>query len=240
MFFDPQTHSARGVPFEAVITGIHGALDAGREQYGITSGLIMCFLRHLSEEHAMETLLQALPFREWLAGVGLDSSEAGHPPAKFTHVFARAREEGLHLVAHAGEEGPPEYVWQALDLLGVERIDHGVRALEDPALVERLARAQVALTVCPLSNVKLRVFPSIEAHNLKRLLDAGLMVTINSDDPAYFGGYLTDNYLAVQQALGLTRADIERLAANAFTASFLAEEEKRARLQELHEYATTR
>jgi adenine deaminase len=240
IFFDPQTHTRRGVPFETVITGIHGALDAGRERYGITSGLIMCFLRHLSEEQAMETLLQALPFRDWLVGVGLDSSEVGHPPAKFTHVFARARAEGLHAVAHAGEEGPPEYVSQALDLLGVERIDHGVRALEDPALVERLAQAQVPLTVCPFSNVKLRVFPSIEAHNLKRLLDAGLMVTINSDDPAYFGGYLTDNYLAVQQALGLTREDIQRVAANAFTASFLAEEEKRSLLQELEEYATER
>jgi adenosine deaminase len=238
MFFDPQAHTGRGVPFEAVITGIHRALDAGREQYGISSGLILCFLRHLSEEEAMKTLSQALAFREWLVGVGLDSSEIGHPPTRFTRVFARARAEGLHAVAHAGEEGPPEYVWQALDLLGAERIDHGVRALEDPALVERLARAEIPLTVCPLSNVKLRVFPSIEAHNLKRLLDAGLMVTINSDDPAYFGGYLTDNYLAIAKALGLTREDIRRLAANAFTASFLAEEQKRAFLRELHEYAT--
>jgi len=240
MFFDPQAHTARGVPFEAVITGIHGALEAGRERYGITSGLILCFLRHLSEEQAMEALSAALSFRAWLVGVGLDSSEVGHPPTKFTRVFARARAEGLHVVAHAGEEGPPDYVRQALDLLGAERIDHGVRALEDPALVERLARSQVPLTVCPLSNVKLHLFPSIEAHNLKRLLDAGLMVTINSDDPAYFGGYLADNYLAVQKAFELTREDIQRLAANAFVASFLAEEQKRALLEELRQYTTTR
>jgi len=237
IFFDPQAHTERGVPFETVVTGIHGALDAGREECGITSRLIMCFLRHLSEERAMETLERALPFKDRLVAVGLDSSETGHPPANFVNVFARARQEGFRVVAHAGEEGPPEYVWQALDLLGAERIDHGVRSLEDPALVERLAREQIPLTVCPLSNVKLRVFPSMEQHNLKRLLDAGVRVTINSDDPAYFGGYVTENYLAAQQALGLNREDIHRLAANAMQASFLAEEEKRALLQELTDHA---
>jgi adenosine deaminase len=240
LFFDPQTHTDRGVPFAAVVTGIHTALDAGRREHGISSGLIMCFLRHLSAERAMETLEQALPFKEWLVGVGLDSSEAGHPPAKFARVFARARREGFRVVAHAGEEGPPEYVWQALDLLGAERIDHGVRSIEDPALVERLARQQIPLTVCPLSNVKLRLFPSMEEHSLKRLLDAGLKVTVNSDDPAYFGGYLTANYVAVQRALGLSRADLHRLAANAFEASFLPAEEKRALLGELRAYVAGR
>jgi adenosine deaminase len=240
IFFDPQTHTERGVPFEAVITGIHHALEAGRERYGITSGLILCFLRHLSEEQATETLSQALPFREWILGIGLDSAEVGNPPSKFSRVFARARAEGLRVVAHAGEEGPPEYVWQALDLLRVERVDHGGRALEDPALVKRLAQERVPLTVCPFSNVKLRVFPSIEAHNLKRLLDAGLMVTINSDDPAYFGGYVADNYVGVHDALGLTREDLLRLAANSFAASFLPEEQKQALVGELQEYAATR
>lgn len=235
-FFDPQAHTGRGVAFETVIGGIHRALEAARREDGISSRLIMCFLRDLSVEQAMEALEQALPFRQLIAGVGLDSSELGHPPAKFAEVFARARREGLHTVAHAGEEGPPEYIRQALDLLGAERIDHGVRAIEEPALIARLAAEQIALTVCPLSNVKLGVFASMQQHNLKRLLDAGLMVTINSDDPAYFGGYLSDNYLAAQQALGLGREDIERLAANAFRASFLSQERKRALLEELQGY----
>jgi adenosine deaminase len=237
VFFDPQTHTERGVPFDAVITGIHRALEEGRRELGITAGLIPCFLRHLSEEQAMETLEESLRFKDLIVGVGLDSSETGHPPERFVRVFARAREEGLHVVAHAGEEGPPDYVRQALDLLHAERIDHGVRAIEDPALIERLAREKIPLTVCPLSNVKLCVFPSMEQHNLKKLLDAGLIVTVNSDDPAYFGGYLADNYLAAQQALGLSREDLRRLAANSFEASFLSEKRKRALLRELDDYA---
>ena len=239
VFFDPQSHTRRGVPFEAVVTGIHRALEAGCRQYGMTAGLIMCFLRHLSEAQALEALEQALPFKSWIVGIGLDSAEAGNPPARFAGVFARARTAGFRAVAHAGEEGPPEYVRQALDLLGAERIDHGVRAAEDPALMQRLARERVPLTVCPLSNVRLGVFPSMEAHNLKRLLDAGAMVTINSDDPAYFGGYLADNYLAAQRALGLNRADLARLAANAFEASFIAETERHVLLRELRDYAAT-
>lgn len=235
-FFDPQTHTGRGVAFETAVVGIHRALEAARREDGISSRLIMCFLRDLSADQAMETLEQALPFRALIAGVGLDSAELGNPPARFVEVFARARREGFHVVAHSGEEGPPEYIRDALDLLGAERIDHGVRAIEDPALMQRLAADQVPLTVCPLSNVKLRVFPSIEQHNLKQLLDAGLMVTVNSDDPAYFGGYVSDNYLAVQQGLELSRDHIERLAANAFKACFLPQESKRALLDELDDY----
>ena len=229
-------HVARGVDFAAVITGIRRALEAGRREHGISSHLIMCFLRHLSEDDAMVTLERALPFKRWLVGVGLDSSELGHPPAKFARVFARARREGFHVVAHAGEEGPPEYVRQALDVLGAERIDHGVRALEDPALIARLAREQVPLTVCPLSNVRLGVVASMEQHGLKRLLDAGLLVTINSDDPAYFGGYVVDNYVAAARALGLGRADLHVLAANSFRASFLPDADRRAFLRELDDY----
>jgi adenosine deaminase len=240
VFFDPQSHTNRGVNFEIVITGIRHALEFGRRQYGISSNLIMCFLRHLSAEQAMETLEMALPFRDWILGVGLDSSELGHPPIEFVKVFARARQAGFRRVAHAGEEGPPDYIWQALDLIGAERIDHGVRALEDASLVRRLAKEQIALTVCPLSNVRLGVFPSISQHNLKRLLDAGLLVTINSDDPAYFGGYISDNYIAAQEALDLTREDVERLAANSFTASFLPAEAKRTLLDELKSYTATR
>jgi adenosine deaminase len=235
-FFDPQAHTGRGVKFETVIHGIRRALDAGAREDGITSRLIMCFLRHLSEEQAMETFEQALPFRHLIDGVGLDSSEVGHPPAKFAQVFARARREGFHAVAHAGEEGPPEYIRQALDVLKVERIDHGVQAIDDPALLQRLVTEQMPLTVCPLSNIRLRIFPSLEQHDLKRLLDAGAMVTINSDDPAYFGGYVNDNYLAAQQALGLTRADIARIAANSFKASFISDENQRVLLAELSDY----
>jgi adenosine deaminase len=199
IFFDPQTHTARGVPFETVINGIARACAEGP----ISASLIMCFLRHLSEEDAFATLEEALPFRDKFIGVGLDSSEVGHPPEKFARVFARARAAGLHLVAHAGEEGPPAYIDSALDILHVERIDHGVRCLDDPALVQRLAREQMALTVCPLSNIKLRVFDVMGSHNLRRLLDAGLAATVNSDDPAYFGGYVNDNYLAAFEALPL-------------------------------------
>ncbi len=236
VFFDPQTHTDRGVPFEAVIDGIHGALEAGRRELGITNRLILCFLRHLSEEAAMETLDRALPFRDRIVGVGLDSSEVGHPPRKFERVFSRARKEGFRVVAHAGEEGPPEYVREALDLLEAERIDHGVRSIEDAELTERLAKEAIPLTVCPLSNVKLCVFPSMEQHNLKKLLDAGLRVTVNSDDPAYFGGYVTENYLAVQRALGLSRDEIRRLAANGFEAAFVDRDRKNALLAELHAY----
>jgi adenosine deaminase len=236
IFFDPQTHTDRGVPFETVVSGIHRALEVGHRKLGITSKLILCFVRHLSEERALETLEQALPFKHRIVGVGLDSSELGHPPEQFVAVFARAREEGFRVVAHAGEEGPPDYVSQALDLLGAERIDHGVRAIEDPELVKRLAKEQIPLTVCPLSNVKLRVFPSLAEHSLRRLLDAGLRVTINSDDPAYFGGYVTENYLAAQRALDLDRDRVHRLAANGFRASFISEAEKNAFLEELEDY----
>lgn len=226
IFFDPQTHTERGVSFEAVLDGIYGALADGASKLGITFELIMCFLRHLSADDAMAIFEQALPHKDRIRAVGLDSSEVGHPPSKFAAVFDRAREEGFLAVAHAGEEGPPEYIWEALDLLKVERIDHGVKSLEDSALIERLAKEQVPLTVCPLSNIKLRVFDSLEEHNLKKLLDAGLCVTINSDDPAYFGGYVGENYLQTQQALNLGAVDIQRLARNSFTASFLSGEQK--------------
>jgi adenine deaminase len=233
MFFDPQAHTGRGVPFGTVISGIRHALLDARQQFGISSKLVMCFLRDLSEEAAMATLQQALPFKDQIVAVGLDSSEAGHPPEKFSRVFDRAREEGFLTVAHAGEEGPPEYIWQALDTLKVSRIDHGVRCIEDPDLTARLATDGTPLTVCPLSNVKLRVFETIEKHNLKQLLDRGLCVTINSDDPAYFGGYLTENFLAVQKALRLDRADIYRLVRNSFQAAFLRQDEKQVLLDEL-------
>jgi adenosine deaminase len=229
IFFDPQTHTARGVPFQTVIDGIWRAC----QDAPISATLIMCFLRHLSEEDALATLEEALPFRDKIIGVGLDSSEVGHPPEKFGRVFERCRQLGLHLVAHAGEEGPPEYIETALDLLNVERIDHGVRCLEDPLLTERLAREHIALTVCPLSNIKLRVFDRMRDHNLIALLDAGLVVTINSDDPAYFGGYINDNFLAAFEALPLGLSHAQRLARNSFTASFLEPEAKRGYLDEL-------
>lgn len=228
IFFDPQTHTARGVPFATVIGGICSALEDGGRAFGITHRLIMCFLRHLSAQDAMTTLEQALPHVGAITAVGLDSSEAGHPPSKFAAVFARARSEGLPAVAHAGEEGPPAYIAEALDLLQVKRVDHGVRSEEDPALLARLIRDRVPLTVCPLSNIRLRVFKRMEDHNLKRLLRRGLCVTVNSDDPAYFGGYVAENYLAAFSALGLSRADIVQLASNSFEASFLPESEKEA------------
>jgi adenosine deaminase len=236
IFFDPQTHIARGVPFEAIIGGIHGALTEGTQQLGITHRLILCFLRDLSEDDAMSTLEQALPHLGAITAVGLDSAEAGHPPAKFAAVFARARAAGLLTVAHAGEEGPAEYVSEALDLLCVQRVDHGVRSEEDPTLLERLARERVPLTVCPLSNVRLRVFERMEDHNLKRLLQRGLCVTVNSDDPAYFGGYVAENYLAAYRALGLSRADIVQLASNSFEASFMPEAEKQTWLRKIREF----
>ncbi|HEY1393504.1 MAG TPA: adenosine deaminase [Methylibium sp.] len=221
IFFDPQTHTARGVSMETVIKGLSSAVARARSELGLSAELILCFLRHLSEEDAFATLEQALPYREYFIGVGLDSSERGHPPEKFARVFARCRELGLHLVAHAGEEGPPEYIWSALDLLKVERIDHGVRSLEDPVLVQRLVRDQVPLTVCPLSNQKLRVFPKLADHNLGRLLDAGLKAMVNSDDPAYFGGYLNQNFVETFDALKLDAAQAYTLARNGFEASFL-------------------
>ena len=208
MFFDPQAHTGRGIAFETVISGIHHAMLDAEQRLGISSMLIMCFLRDLSEESAMATLEQALPFKDWIIAVGLDSAEVGNPPEKFTRVFDRARVEGFLTVAHAGEEGPPEYIWQALDRLKVSRIDHGDSCLEDPNLTARLAADGIPLTVCPLSNIKLRIFESIEKHTLKKLLDSGLCVTVNSDDPAYFGGYVAENFLAVEKALGLDRDDI--------------------------------
>ena len=235
IFFDPQTHTARGVPFDVVIRGIRRALtDTGRA-LGITHRLILCFLRHLSAESALQTLEQALPHADAIAAVGLDSSEVGHPPAKFAAVFERARREGFLTVAHAGEEGPPGYISDALDLLQVKRVDHGVRCEEDADLISRLARDRVPLTMCPLSNVKLRVFDRIEDHNLKRLLERGLCVTVNSDDPAYFGGYIAENYLAVYRALGLSRGNIAQLAANSIEASFLPMAEKDVWLQKIGE-----
>jgi adenosine deaminase len=223
IFFDPQTHTARGVPFEVVLEGIERALHDGARHLGVSSRLIMCFLRHLPEADAFATLEQATPHLARIHGVGLDSSERGHPPSKFQRVFARCRELGLPCVAHAGEEGPPAYIWEALDLLQVRRIDHGVRALEDDRLVERLREERIPLTVCPLSNVKLRVFPDMRRHNLKRLLEAGLAVTVNSDDPAYFGGYVNDNIRAVQDALDLSEADWHRIARTSLEASFADE-----------------
>jgi len=236
IFFDPQTHTDRGIPFQIVITGIHKALVEAKQKFGITSCLILCFLRHLSEEAALATLADALPFRRWIEGVGLDSSEVRFPPEKFERVFAKATDAGLRKVAHAGEEGPPEYIWQALDLLGVSRIDHGVRCMEDPKLVERLVKEKIPLTVCPLSNTKLRVFDKMENHNLKQMLDAGLCVTINSDDPAYFGGYMNENFLAAQKGLNLSQKDIVQVAKNGFTASFLLQEDIDVHLKSIDDF----
>ncbi|MGH7816742.1 MAG: adenosine deaminase [Candidatus Binatia bacterium] len=238
MFFDPQAHTSRTIAFDTVISGIHHAMLDARQHFGISSKLVMCFLRDLSEEAAMATLQQALLFKDWIVAVGLDSAELGHPPEDFSRVFDEALKEGFLTVAHAGEEGPPEYIWQALNRLKVSRIDHGVRCIEDPNLTARLAADGIPLTVCPLSNVKLRVFESVEQHNLKQLLDRGLCVTINSDDPAYFGGYLTENFLAVQKALRLDRDDIYRLARNSFQAAFLRPDEKQSFLHELDNYVS--
>ncbi|WP_137896194.1 adenosine deaminase [Ramlibacter sp. 2FC] len=233
IFFDPQTHTARGVPMATVIAGLHRACQAARAQLGVDAELILCFLRHLSEEEAFETLEQALPWRDKFIGVGLDSSELGHPPEKFARVFARCRELGLHCVAHAGEEGPPAYVWSALDVLKVERIDHGVQSAKDPALMARLAQDRIPLTVCPLSNQKLCVFSDLRQHNLRQLLDAGLMATVNSDDPAYFGGYLGENFSQTFAALGLDCGHAYRLARNSLEASFASPEAKRAWIERL-------
>ncbi len=233
LFFDPQTHTARGVSMGAVIEGLSRACADAQIRLGISADLILCFLRHLSEEDAFATLESALPFRQQFIGVGLDSSEVGHPPEKFARVFARCRELGLHVVAHAGEEGPPAYIWSALDVLQVERIDHGVQAIHDPALMQRLVDTQMPLTVCPLSNLKLCVFKDLRDHNLGRMLDAGVRVTINSDDPAYFGGYLVENYLQTFSALHLGAREAYRLAANSLEASFAPEEDKHRWMHEL-------
>ncbi len=230
IFFDPQTHTARGVRFETAVEGICSALDDGRDKLGLTSRLILCFLRHLDEADAQRTLDAAMPYRHRIVGVGLDSGERGNPPRKFEKVFRRAREAGFVPVAHAGEEGPAAYVREALDILEVVRIDHGNNALDDPELVTELVRRQIPLTVCPLSNLKLCVIDDIAAHPLKRMLELGLVVTVNSDDPAYFGGYVNDNYVAVAEALDLGKADIVKLARNSFDASLLDEADK-ARLK---------
>ena len=238
MFFDPQAHTARGVAIDDVIDGLTDALDDAGRRFGITGGLILCFLRDQPVEGALATLESVASRTGDLLGVGLDSAEVGYPPSLFTAVYDRARELGLHTVAHAGEEGPPAYVWEALDLLKVERIDHGVRSIEDPALVERLRVDAIPLTVCPLSNVRLGGVPSLAAHNLHELLARGLLVTINSDDPAYFGGYVGDNFEAVRASLGLNDADAATLAANSITASFAPDERKAQLIAEIAEWAS--
>jgi adenosine deaminase len=237
IFFDPQTHTARGVEFDTVMRGLLAGMDEAKAKHGITSKLILCFLRHLDEADAFATLKQAEPWLERIDGVGLDSSEHGHPPEKFARVFAAASAHGLKLVAHAGEEGPPEYVHQALDVLKVHRLDHGNRSMEDPALVERLVREGMTLTVCPLSNLKLCVVDDMADHPIDAMLAAGLKVTINSDDPAYFGGYVNANYEAAADARGLGREQLVTLAKNSFTGSFLSEAEKAAHLARVEAYA---
>jgi adenosine deaminase len=236
LFFDPQTHTGRGVPMETVILGLSRACRDARSRLGISASLILCFLRHLSQADAFATLEQALPWREHFIGVGLDSSELGHPPEKFAQVFKRCGELGLHRVAHAGEEGPPAYIHTALDVLGAERIDHGVQAVGDALLMQRLARQRVPLTVCPLSNVKLCVYPELGQHRLKTLLDAGIVATINSDDPAYFGGYMNENFLQTFAALDLQVEQAYTLAHNSFEASFVDTSAKAALIERLDEF----
>lgn len=237
IFFDPQGHTERGVAFGTVINGITRALEDGKNQLGVSSNLIMCFLRHLSEEKAFDTLKEALPYKDKILGVGLDSSEVGHPPAKFERVFAEARKEGFLIVAHAGEEGPPEYVWEALDGLKIDRMDHGNRSLEDPKLVQRIVDQGIALTVCPLSNLKLCVVKDMRLHPLKKMLDLGIKATVNSDDPAYFGGYMTANFNAVAGPLGLTRDDLLKLTKNAIDASFVSDADKAKMHQRVDKFA---
>lgn len=239
LFFDPQTHMARGVSMETVINGLHRACVDAKAELGISASLILCFLRHLSEEEAFETLEQALPFRDKLIGVGLDSGELGNPPEKFARVFARCRALGFHRVAHAGEEGPPAYVWTALDVLKVERVDHGVQSSKDAALMQRLAADRIPLTVCPLSNLKLCVFPNLAHHNLRQLLDAGLVATINSDDPAYFGGYMNDNFTQTFAALTLNAQHAYTLARNSFEASFIEASARQLYVDRLNEFFET-
>ncbi len=221
IFFDTQTHTGHGLSADTVINGLHRACADAPAKYGMTASLILCFLRHLSEEAAFECLEEALPLRDKIVGIGLASSEVGHPPEKFAKVYARAKQLGFRLVAHAGEEAPPAYIWSALDVLKVERIDHGVQAIHDAALMQRLAKDKIPLTVCPLSNLKLRVFPTLTQHNLRRMLDAGIVATVNSDDPAYFGGYINENFTQTFAALGMTAAHAYQLARNSFDASFI-------------------
>ncbi|EMA2447274.1 adenosine deaminase [Vibrio fluvialis] len=235
IFFDPQTHTARGIAFETVINGITQALEKGQQELGISSQLIMCFLRHLSEADAMLTLQQALPYKDKIVGVGLDSSEQGHPPEKFQQVFRQAREAGFIAVAHAGEEGPALNIRNAIDLLGVQRVDHGVRCVEDVALVQELKQTRMPLTVCPLSNLKLKVFTEMEQHNIVDLLRQGLCVTINSDDPAYFGGYMTDNFMAVANAHPMSHQELAQFTLNAIEASFISAEDKARMSAKVHE-----
>lgn len=233
IFFDPQTHTERGISFDTVINGIYNALKNGEEQFGISSKLIMSYLRHLSEESAFETLEKALPYKHWIDGVGLDSSEVGNPPSKFKRVFEKSKQEGFLLMAHAGEEGPSDYVWEALNELNIDRIDHGNRSMEDEVLVEELAKRKMGLTVCPLSNLKLCVVENMQQHPIKNMLDKNLKVTINSDDPAYFGGYMNENYLSVVSALNLSKQDIIQLTKNAFEVSFLDEATKSKWIKQL-------
>ena len=236
IFFDPQTHTDRGISFDTVIQGIHSALEDAKEKLGISSQLIMCFLRHLDEVAAFDTLEQALPYKEWIAGVGLDSSEMGHPPSKFENVFSKALDEGFITVAHAGEEGPAAYVWEAINLLKISRIDHGNRSLEDDQLIKHIAEKQIPLTVCPLSNLALKVVEDLKDHPMLQLMEAGLMVTINSDDPAYFGGYMNENYIQIAAALNLSKKQITDLAKNSFKASFLSDVEKEKLINQVEDY----
>ncbi|WP_298546667.1 adenosine deaminase [uncultured Aquimarina sp.] len=236
IFFDPQTHTDRGIPFDTVIKGIRAALEDGKEKLGITYKLIMSFLRHLDEASAFKTLEQALPYKDWISAVGLDSSEVGNPPSKFERVFAKSIEEGFLTVAHAGEEGPSEYIWEALDLLKITRIDHGNRCLDDEKLVERLVDLQIPLTLCPLSNLELKVVLDLKEHPIAKMMDKNLLVTVNSDDPAYFGGYMNENYLGIAKALHLSKEQITTLVKNSFKASWLSDEEKEKSLQKIDQY----
>ena len=236
IFFDPQSHTDRGVAFETAYQGIYQALQDGQTKLGISSQLILSFLRHLNEEEAFVILEQALPYKDTIPAVGLDSAEQGNPPSKFKAVFDKARSQGFLTVAHAGEEGPPEYIWEAINLLQVSRIDHGVRSMEDPKLLDYLVEKQIPLTVCPLSNVELKVFDSMAKHNLKQLLELGICATVNSDDPSYFGGYIAENYQAAQLALNLTKQELYQLAKNSFQASFLSSESKQQLIAELDNY----
>lgn len=238
IFFDPQTHTTRGVDFGVVVAGIHRAMNDARKQFGISTSLIMCFLRHLNEKNAIRTLQQAIPYKNLIQGVGLDSSELGHPPAKFANVFGMARDAGFVTVAHAGEEGPAAYIREALDLLKVSRVDHGNNTLDDESLLTELAQRRIPLTLCPLSNLKLKVVRDLRFHPLKKLMERGLLVTVNSDDPAYFGGYVTDNYLAIAESLNLSNAEICRLAQNSFEASFLEEKEKQSMIKQVQDYCS--
>lgn len=236
IFFDPQTHTSRGIAFKTVIDGITKALQKGEQELGISSFLIMCFLRHLSEENAFETLKTSLPFKDKIIGVGLDSSEVGHPPSKFQRLFVKCKKVGYKIVAHAGEEGDSSYIWEAINLLQVERIDHGIRCDEDASLVKLLIEKQIPLTVCPLSNVKLRAVKNMQEHNILKLLRQGVLVTVNSDDPAYFGGYVNENYEAICENLDLSKEELKTLASNSFKASFLSDERKKHFINRISQY----